>query len=135
MILFVDASFLIALFHIKDDFHSRAKLIVKQIERESSLSLLTSNIVIAEVVNYIFRRKGAILAKKFLKAFKKGRIREVFITPETYTKAYKLLFRQKSKKGLNLFDCFHLAVMKELGVKKILTFDKDFKKEAEVIGC
>lgn len=133
MIIFVDASFLIALLHTKDDFHSKAQKIITQVELES-IYPLTSNIAIAEVVNYIFRLKGPKNAKKYLGLIKKTGIKEVFVDQEIFAQGYHLLFTQKTKRGLNLFDCLHLATMKTLGIDAILTYDKGFKKEVKVIG-
>lgn len=133
MIAFVDASFLIALFHEKDDFHLKARKLVEKLEKKS-FTPVTSNIVMAEATNFIFRNNGLKIAKKFSKSIKKSSLKEVFLSKEIFDKGYQLLFRQKSKRGLNLFDCLHLATMKVLGIKTILSFDKSFKKEVKVMG-
>lgn len=134
MIVFVDSSFLIALFHKKDDFHSKAKRIVEKLEKKP-FSPFTSNIVTAEVVNFLFRTNGSRVAKSFLDFYKKGNIKEIFVSKEIFDYGYRLLFKQKSKRDLNLFDCLHLTTMKSLGIKTILTFDKEFKKWVKVIGA
>jgi len=131
VISFVDASFLIALLYKKDSFHLRARQISQSL---LDPRLFTSNVVIAEVVNYIYRTGGPEAAKTTLTLIKKTGIEEVYATKEIFDSAYNFLFRQKYKKGLNLFDCLHLATMKTLGIKTILTFDQGFKKEVKVIG-
>lgn len=133
MTVFADASFLIALLHTRDDFHLKAKKIVTQLD-PGSIYCFTSNIAIAEVINYIFRLKGAKVAKKYFAIIKKTGIEEVFVNGEIFTQGYHLLFSQKPKGGLNLFDCLHLATMKSLDIDTILTFDRGFKKEVKVIG-
>jgi len=133
MIVFVDASFLIALLHTKDDFHFKAQKIITQVE-SGFIYPLTSNIAIAEVVNYIFRLKGPKSAKKYLDLIKKTGVKKVFVDREIFAQGYRILFSQKSKRGLNLFDCLHLATMKTLGIDTILTYDKGFKKEVKVVG-
>ena len=134
MTIFVDSSFLIALFHKADEFHSKAQKINEEIKKNRSLRLLTSNIVIAETVNFIFRLGGPGVAKKFLTIVKETGLETVFLLPEFFDSAYVLLFRQKSKRGLNFFDCLHLATMKFFSVDTILTFDKGFCREVKVIG-
>lgn len=133
MIYFFDASFLIALFNSDDTFYQNAVKTIQKI----NLSLpryITSNIALAETVNLLFRTKGTLSTKKFLSTFyKKSNIEEYFVSKETFASAYKLLFQQKSKSGLNFFDCLHLATMKELGIENILTFDKEFKKWVKVV--
>lgn len=130
---FLDASFLIALFNEEDDFHQDSKRIIKDL-MQRPYYFLTSNIVLAETVNLIFRVKGIKESKRLLKGFRESDIEEVYLTPEIFTQGYKILFKQKSKRGLNLFDCFHLAAMKYLGVSTILTYDERFKKEVKVIN-
>ena len=133
MTVFLDSSFLIALFHTNDYFHQKAIEIIKKLNSLQT-EYATSNIVLAETVNYLFRRLGKSSAKRFLKGFGESQIGEVFASKEMFSQGYKLLFRQKSKKGLNLFDCLHLATMKTLGIKTILTFDEEFKKWVKVIA-
>lgn len=133
MIAFIDASFLIALYHQKDDFHPKAKKVVKKLEKKP-FKPITSNVVVAEAVNFIFRNNGPKLAKGLLDSIKKSPLKEIFLSEEIFNKGYKLLFKQKTKRGLNLFDCLHLATMKALGIETILTFDKRFKREVKVIS-
>jgi len=133
MIVFVDSSFVIALFHKKDDFHPEAERVVKKLVIESP-HFLTSNIAVAEAINYIFRTRGSKAAKKILNLIDKSGIETVFVSQDIFKKAYKLLFARKSKRGLNFFDCLHLATMRILGIETILSFDKGFKKEVKVIG-
>lgn len=132
MTVFIDASFLIALFNTDDEFHQKAKKTIVNLDK--TIHLLTSNIALAETVNFTFCHLGSKASRKFLKTFKISNIEEFFVSREIFDSAYSLLFRQKSKKGLNLFDCLHLATMKTLGIKSILTFDTAFKKEVKVIG-
>jgi len=131
--VFVDSSFLFALFNDDDEFYQRAVKTVEKLEKKT-ICFLISNIVVAEVVNLTFRLKGAVASQKIFSLIGKSGIEKVFINQEVYNQAYKLLFAQKSKKGLNFFDCLHLSTMKHLNIERILTFDQAFKKEVKVIG-
>lgn len=131
MTYFLDASFLIALFNSEDIFHPKAIEIIKKAEHRNPL-FISSNIAVAETINALFRTNGSSIAKKFLSFFKKSSIKEFFITKEIFHSAYKLLFQQKSKSGLNLFDCLHLVTMKHLKIDTIFTFDSDFKNSAKI---
>lgn len=133
MTVFVDSSFLIALFHKRDDFHSKAEEIIQKIEADPVCPLI-SNVVVAEAVNFIFRLKGPKATQKFLALIHESGIKKVFVSQEVFGRAYGLLFAQKSKRGLSFFDCLHLATMKLLEIETILSFDKGFKKEVNVIG-
>ena len=131
MTYFFDASFLIALFNSEDIFHPKAIEIIKKVDLLNN-PFVTSNIAVAETINALFRTNGSLIAKKFFSSFKKSSIKEFFITKEIFHSAYKLLFQQKSKSGLNLFDCLHVETMKHLNINTILTFDSDFKKFAKI---
>lgn len=130
MNVFVDASFLFALYNSDDEFHGKSRQVL--IDLGETVRLVTSNIALAETVNLTFKHKGAAKADNFLRIFEKSGISEVFLTRKMYARGYRILFRQQSRRGLNLFDCFHLAVMKTLGLEKMLTFDQDFAQEVEV---
>jgi len=123
----MDSSFLIALFNKDDEFHQKAEETVRKLEKGET-RFFVSNIVLAETINFIFRHQGLQQAKKFLEAFKKSGIKEIFLAKEIFEIGYQYLFTQKTRRGLNLFDCLHLATMKSLGIKNILTFDKELQK-------
>ena len=133
MTVFVDASFLFALFNRDDEFYPKAIEIAGSL-KESTACLLTSNIVLAETVNLVFRDQGPKAARDFAKSFRKSKVEEFFVPDELFQKAYQFLFAQKSRRGLNLFDCLHLATMDSLGINTILSFDKGFKRKVEVMG-
>lgn len=133
MTVYVDSSFLIALFHEGDQFHLKAKEIAEEIDTSFSRAV-TSNIVIAETINFTFRLKGPEVANRFLSFVRNSGVGEIFLTREIFNDGYRLLFSQKSKRGLNLFDCLHLAAMKHLEIGTILSFDEDFRKEVKVMG-
>jgi len=133
MTVFVDASFLFALFNRDDEFYSEAVKISGELAKITT-TFLTSNIALVETINLVFRDQGSQAARDFSKSFRESGVEEFFVTDEIFKKAYKLLFDRKSKRGLNFFDCLHLATMKTLGIDTILSFDKGFKKEVKVIG-
>lgn len=133
MVAFVDASFLLALFNEDDEFHQKARKTIKELDAIQA-RLFTSNIALGETINLTFRHKGVKIAKKLLRTFQKTAIEEIFVDQEIFDKGYQLLFSQKTKKDLNLFDCLHLATMKTLGIDTILTYDQGFKKHVEVMG-
>lgn len=127
MTVFVDSSFLIALFNKDDQFHQSARKISRQLETQQVV-FTTSNIVLCETINFVFRTKGAKIASSFYALIKTAAIPIFNINNEVFKQALKLLFKQKTKRGLNFFDCLHLAVMNFLTIKTILTFDQDFQK-------
>ncbi len=130
MIIFLDASFLISLFNEDDSNYQKAIKIAKKIE-EKNIKTATSNIVLAECVNVIFKKKGPNLAAKFRHIFDNVGIEEYFVGKEIYKKAEILLFKQKSK-ALNYFDCLHVETMRDFKIDAMATFDREFVKEVKV---
>lgn len=126
MTYFVDSSFLIALYNKDDEFHEEARTTALNLEKKNSL-FITSNIALAEAINVVFRTKGAKIVFSFYSVVLEAKIKIFSINDEIFQKGLKTLFLQKTKSGLNFFDCLHLASLKYLGVKTILTFDMDFK--------
>lgn len=131
MTVFIDASFLIALFNLEDEFHLKAKTIADKLDKDKA-RLVTSNIVLAESANFVFRFKGPAVCKRFLLTFKQSGIEEMFLTKDIFDLGYKYLLSMKTKRSFNLFDCLHLAAMKMLKIKTIASFDRAFQKEAEI---
>lgn len=127
MTVFVDASFLVALFNTDDEFHPKARDLARQLE-DQGCRFVISNIVVAEAINVVFRLQGPIKAKRFYRYLEKAEIEEFFVPEIVFQEAHSLLWRQK-KKGLNFFDCLHLASMKHLKIKDLLTFDQGFKDQ------
>lgn len=127
MAVFVDASFLIALFNKDDQLHEKATELSRRLEREK-VNFITSNIVLAETINVIFRLNGPREAKNFYSLFKRSGLEKFFVPQAVFQKAYFLLWQQK-KKGLNFFDCLHLISMRHLKIKTLLTFDRGFKNQ------
>ncbi|PIU03398.1 hypothetical protein COT44_03060 [Candidatus Shapirobacteria bacterium CG08_land_8_20_14_0_20_39_18] len=131
MNVFVDASFLIALFHTHDAFHTKAQTTLKKLKQDS-FQPIYSNIVLAETTNFLFRLKGPKTASKLFKLIQKSDIQEVPLTKETFEVGYEILFSQKSRKDMGFFDCLHVATMKQSSIDTILTFDSHFKKYVRV---
>ena len=127
MTVFVDSSFLIAFFNKDDEFHKRSVRIVENLEKKESV-FLTSNIAIAESINVIFRLYGTKMAKRFSTFINTSNIEVFSLTESLFSSSLTLLLKQRSKKGLNFFDCMHIATMNHLGISTILTFDTDFNK-------
>jgi len=134
MTIFVDASFLIALFNKDDDFHQKAQEIIAQLEKDNPI-FITSNIALSEAINVVFRTGDSGATFRFYSLIKGSGLKTFTINDQVFSRALKFLFNQKAKKGLNFFDCLHLAVTEILKIKKILTFDRDFRNTGlEVVG-
>jgi len=122
MMIFIDANFIIALSVKKHDNYNRATEIWENIQNEEKI---TSKLIVTEVLNVLnLRLKQNIeLSEKVYK----------FIANNT-----KILhdhnFHDKAMEYLKLYyperlpfnDCVYMALMEDLGIMKILSFDNHF---------
>jgi predicted nucleic acid-binding protein len=56
---------------------------------------------------------------------------KVIIDNTFYDKGFKILINEfnKNKERIPLFDCVYIALMEELGIKEIASFDKHFNNK------
>ncbi len=135
--IFVDANVFIALLNERDALHRRAVEVVSAF-RERDLLSVTSNFVISEVITVLSQRSGKRAALFFADSLygEKAHIQVITVDPQVEMRALDYL-RMVESKNVSFCDCVSLALMEVFGIKKIATFDRDFRiKNApyEIIG-
>lgn len=129
--IFLDANFIIDLFVNTEDNHNKAVQIYKEIRDEQ---LIISNSIIIEVMNVLnikLKVSKEILEKSYIK-LSAGKFRIVEDT-SLYDNTIKRQMKYLPQR-LSFNDCLYIEVMKQLGIEKIVTFDKHFSnKDVEVI--
>ena len=130
--IFLDANFLINLYVETNKYHKRAEKIYYSIEDEE---LLISKLVIMEVITVLNLR-----LKKDLKLISNvyndlNNDYKVIIDNNFYDKGFEILIREhkENNERIPLLDCVYMAIMKELGIKKIATFDKHFDNKEAIV--
>lgn len=130
--IFLDANFLISLFIQTEEEHNQATNIYEKIKDQP---LIISNSIILEVMT-VSNIKIKISPEKLRKLYntlnsgKFGIIEDIHL----YDDAIERMLNYHPER-LPLFDCLYIEIMKQLGIKKMVTFDKHFNnKEIEVIG-
>ena len=118
--IFVDASFLIALLISTDHFHERALEISETINERKVIN----NTVLNETLN-AFSGKGGKIGKDLYNI-----ILEMFdveyLSPVDYEKAMDLFLHYDS--SLNYSNCTILTTMFQNNIDRIVSFDRDFEK-------
>ena len=131
--IFVDTSFLFALFDRDDAQHARARAALQALrgQRLGEL-LLTTNHVLAETVTLVnsrghrdprLRHGLAVRVGEQILAGTFGRLHQV--TPAQERSAFDY-FRRRADQSYSFVDCASFVVMVELGIGEALTFDDDF---------
>lgn len=123
--IFLDASYLIALYNETDIHHKRAVEIAEEIEKNEYGSTLTSDDVFDEVLSVTLRKFG----KEKAKLFGENIINSVFIVygdKTIFNKAFKIF--NNSKDNFSFTDCTTQTIIDIAKIQHITTFDKLFEK-------
>jgi predicted nucleic acid-binding protein len=129
--IFLDANYIISLFVEDHKFHERAKEIDELlIGKEQIISRLVISEVIT-ILNIKLKASNEVIERAYNQMYN---YYEVIEDHYFYDKGLEKILKYDDK-DLSLFDCIYMAVMEELGIKKIVTFDNHFtNKGIEVIG-
>ena len=126
--IFVDSNVWVACFHKNDTNHEKAKKLIENLPKDTPL--LTSNLVIYEVLTVLSMRAGKERANKFGEWFfplASGKIiGELFVDEALEYQAWTL-FKNIKQKDISFADCASAVIAKEYDLRYILTFDRHFK--------
>lgn len=129
MKLFIDTWGWLALRDRKESRHQEVKdLYIRFRGREGII--YTSDYVLDETITLLFRRLPFMTAKgsleKIDRANKEGYLRVEWVTPERFEKAKGLRLKYQDKPKISFTDLTSMVVMKELGIRDIITGDEHF---------
>lgn len=124
MIIFIDASIFCALANENDVHHKNAKNIIERLIKEKQ-TLITSDYIFDEAINVIQRKLGKEIAISLGEHLLEGEIRIINIDQIKFTEAWKIYPRGNN---FSFTDCTNIICLKELEIRDIATFDKEFKK-------
>ena len=126
--IFLDANFFINLYIETNENHERAKEINDKIAEKEKI---ISRLVLAEVITVLNMKIKA--SNEQIKNIYKQLDNNFDIIEDHYfhDKALEKLLKY-DEKDLSLFDCVYMALMEELGIKEIATFDSHFDNKEEI---
>ena len=123
--IFLDANFLINLYVETNNYHERANEIYNLIENEEKV---ISNLVIMEVIT-VMNIKLKLDLDLISEVYEELNIAyKILNDVNFYNKGFAILNGEfnKNKERMSLFDCVYVALMNDLGIEKIATFDDHF---------
>ena len=121
--IFVDTGFWYALNDQRDPAHARALAALEA----DSLPHVTSNAVFWETLTLIRYRLGHALAMRFgEELMRHPRVEILWLTKADEQEAWRIL-RRHGDQRFSFTDCLSFALMRRLGCRRALTFDRDFR--------
>jgi len=128
---FADSSFLVARFNVRDRSHTAAIRFTEEQKEAGSeaLRLVFSDYVFDETVTaLVMRSKRHDLASAAGRAVLASRnLRLVRVESPAFEEAWKLFVRRSDKRW-SFTDCTSFVLMENLGIRKALTFDANFRQ-------
>ena len=125
--VFCDSNIWIAWFNKNDHSHQKAKEIINNLPED--VSILTSNLIIYEVLTVLSMRAGKNKSLKFgqwlFPLISKGFISVEYIDEAIEDKTWSI-FQTLKNKDISFADCATVAIAKDFNAV-ILTFDNHFK--------
>ena len=123
--VFVDTSGFKAVIDENDEFHQEAVKIWQKLKQEKAI-LITSNYILDEAFTLLRARCGIETALKFRQILAKSSraVKVVRVTLADEAGAWKWFVKNWS--NLSFTDGVSLALMKRLGIKKVVSFDRHF---------
>lgn len=120
--IFLDTNFLVSFFIEEEDDHDRAVEIAKNIVNEEQI---ISRLIIAETANLLHNKLK--IDNERIKEIYKELNRDYTLIEDHYFHDKALDMMLNLNKRVQFFDCVFITIMKELGIKEIVTFDKHFE--------
>lgn len=125
--ILVDSDAFVGLLLEKDAHHERSARLFAEIASQQ-VPILTTSFVVAETATVLSHRVGQELARIFLdEVIEQGRFPTVFVTEALQQQAIKI-FKMQESRGTSMTDCVNVAIMQQLQISTIFSFDAFYPK-------
>ncbi|MBI2008113.1 PIN domain-containing protein [Candidatus Amesbacteria bacterium] len=125
--IFIDSGPFRAAANKSDDNHLKARAQFEELG-VGTFKLMTSDYVVDETYTGLLTRPGYWAAMGFDETLKVSRIKIEFIGQERFFKSQEVFRRFNKDKKWSFTDCTSYVVMKELKIKTVFAFDKNFEE-------
>lgn len=125
--VFVDTSSLVAIIDKDDDMHAESKRLLDMVKKER-LALITTDYVFDETITTVLSRAGHKLAVFAGKLMLDSSLADViWLDQEIKLRAWDFFLRHDDK-GYSFTDCTSFVFMKEMRIRRYLSFDEHFRQ-------
>ena len=125
--VFADAGYFIANLDNRDPLHGRAKEVVARL---GLLRIMTTQMVVAEVLNYVSRGGEHLrrLAVQTARSLESDPNVEILPQTDSQFRAAVERYASRSDQRWSLTDCASFLAMEERGITEALAYDRDFEQ-------
>lgn len=131
MTIIADTNFLVGYYDPNDQYHDQAIRILHSLLPQSP-KLVLSDYIYDETMTFLLTShhpNGYILAQKFdTHIMESDSFMLIRLNDELFAQAREIFLRFNKDKTWSFTDCTTYALMDDLGIQRILTFDKHFKE-------
>jgi len=127
-VIFLDANYLVSYYILAEKQHKRAIEIMKKVKNEEKI---ISKLVIAETINVLYTKLK--VDKKLIKEIYEKLKSEYTLIDDSYIYDKTIKEIVNSKKRFPFFDYVIITLMKDLGIKELVTFDKHFDNISGIV--
>lgn len=126
--IFVDTAYWVARSNRRDQWHQQAREVSSQLR---NAQLLTTELILVEYLNYFceygseMRDRSTATVQNILEDLK---VQTVWQSQELFESGLNL-YKARLDKEYSLTDCVSMVVMRQSGIRDILTHDKHFTQE------
>jgi len=124
--IFIDTNVFISVFNLDSTFFKEASNLINMLDTKNKTGVV-SPYVINEAHYFFLRKYGQEIALRLCQDILKMKRIALIDLELSSTDVVDILDLAK-RYNLKTFDAYHAYYCKKLGIKKIATFDKDFKK-------
>ncbi len=128
--LFIDSWGWIILANEREEGHK--KIVALYRDHLKKGRIVTTDYILDEVITFLYAKTPADLASKFLKELfasaKSNHIQIERIGPDRFEDAWKLRLKYQDHPRISFTDFTSFVVMKEIGIKQVLTNDRHFEQ-------
>lgn len=122
--IFVDTSYVLALFNKSDEYHSKAIELKYLTSRQNTV--ITTEAVLLEIGNALSKQNMRQKCSAFIRGFYETENIEIVPITTPLIKDGLDLFNRRHDKEWGLVDCISFVVMKRYGIKHVLAADDHF---------
>ena len=121
---FVDSTVFIAVVFLKEKHHKEGKAIITSVEEGALGTFIITDYILDEVVTFVRKRKSAAASIEVLEAMVYSSHLKLVKVENRHFEAGLQLFRTYER--LSFTDAVSVAVMRDLNIDVIYSFDSDF---------